>query len=91
MKFFLSIFLLLTTAFYVLPVKEILKEKQTMCNTDWDEVKEESNKKEKIKELFSFCSTCTIANDSYSSTCQYLSFIIPVLLQTIETPPPDIF
>ena len=49
MKFFLSIFLLLTTAFYVLPVKEILKEKQTMCNTDLDEVKEESNKKEKIK------------------------------------------
>lgn len=90
MKFFLSILLLLSTAFYVLPLKEILTGKQSICVTNLDEVKEEGNKKEKNKELFSFSNIYTIVNDSYSSTHHYISFTIPVLLQTIETPPPDL-
>lgn len=90
MKFFLSILLLLITAFYVLPLKDILKETESICITDLEELKEESIKKEKVKELFSFTRAYIIANDSYSSTHQYVTFILPVLVHTIEIPPPDL-
>ncbi len=90
MKIFISILLLLITAFYVLPVQEILAAGHDLCIVDIDELKEESIKKEKAKELFSFSSAYSILNDRYNSTYQYVSFIIPAFLQTIETPPPDI-
>ena len=89
MKIFLSISLLLITAFYVLPVKEILAASHDICIVDIDELKEESIKKEKAKELFSFSGAYTFLNDKYNSTHQYVSFIIPALLQKIEIPPPD--
>ncbi len=91
MKTFISILLLLITAFYVLPVQEILAAGHDISIVDMDELKEESIKKEKAKEFFSFCSAYSIVNNRYSSTHQYVSFTIPALLQTIETPPPDIF
>ena len=90
MKIFLSILLLLITSFYVLPLKEILIEDNAICVTDPEELKEESIKKEKVKELFSFTRAYIIANDSYSSTHQYVTFILPVLVHTIEIPPPDL-
>jgi carbonic anhydrase len=90
MKFFLSILLLLTTAFYVLPVKEILIAGHSICSVDIDEEKEESNKKEKAKELFSSSNIYTIIKDTYSLTHHFLTFLVPVLLHTIETPPPDV-
>ena len=89
MKIFLSISLLLITAFYVLPVKEILAASHDICIVDIDELKEESIKKEKAKEFFSFSTASSILTDRYNSIHQYVSFIIPALLQTIETPPPD--
>ena len=63
---------------------------QTICITDLEELKEESIKKEKAKELFSFSRAYIIDNDSYSTTHQYVAFILPVLLYTIEIPPPDL-
>ena len=74
----------------MLPLKEILTGKQAVCVTDLDEVKEESNKKEKAKELLSFSNIYSIVKDSYSSTHHYISFTIPLLLQNIDTPPPDV-
>jgi type III secretory pathway component EscU len=90
MKFFLSILLLLTTAFYVLPVKEILTAGHDICNVDMDEEKEDINKKEKAKELFSSSNIYTIIKDTYSHTHHFLTLSVPVLLHTIETPPPDV-
>jgi type III secretory pathway component EscU len=90
MKFFLSILLLLTTAFYVLPVKEILTAGHDICTVDMDEDKEENNKKEKAKDLFSFSNVYIVIKDTYRFTHYFLSFSIPVLLHTVETPPPDL-
>lgn len=90
MKFLFLILLLLTTVFYVLPVKEILTAGHDICNIDMDETKEESNKKEKVKELFSFNNINTVVKDTYGRTHQFLTFSVPVLLHTIETPPPDV-
>jgi len=90
MKFFLPILLLINTAFYVLPVKEILTEQHSIGITDLDELKEENHQKEKAKELFSFSNIYIIIKDNYSTTNHYISFTIPVLLQSIETPPPDL-
>jgi len=89
MKSVFSFLLLLTTAFYVLPVKEVLSGKQGICMTDVDDEKEENNKKEKSKELFSFSNAFTIVKHNHSNTFHYISFPIPQLLHTIETPPPD--
>jgi hypothetical protein len=90
MKCFLSILLLLTTVFYVLPVNEILTAGYDICMADIDVEKQENNKKEKNKDLFSFSNVYTTLKDSYSFTHQCKSFSVPVLLQTIETPPPDL-
>jgi hypothetical protein len=90
MKFFLSILLLLTTALYVLPVKEMITGKYTICTTAFDKSEDEGNKKEKAKELFSFSNTCIIIKESYSCTRSYVSATIPLMLYTIETPPPDV-
>ena len=90
MKFFLSIFLLVTTAFYVLPVKEILTADHDICFADMDEYKEECKTKEKAKELFSCDNIYTIINDGFTFNhyCKYVG--IPVLMHTVETPPPDL-
>jgi hypothetical protein len=90
MKFFLSILLLLTTAFYVLPVKELLTAGNDVCFADMEKEKEDSNKKEKSKELFSFSTVYTITEETYSDSRYFLPFFIPVILHTVETPPPDI-
>jgi hypothetical protein len=90
MKFFLSILLLLSTAFYVLPVKEILTAEYDICNVDMDEEKGESNKKEKAKELFSSSKVYTVFKDANNQTQHFITFSVPVLLHSIETPPPDL-
>ncbi len=73
----------------MLPVKEILAAGHHVCIVDIDELKEENIKKEKAKELFSFSTAYSVVTDRYNCTHQHISFIIPALLQTIETPPPD--
>ena len=52
--------------------------------------KEEGNKKEKFKELFSFSTVYTIIKNTYSHSLSFLPFCIPVIQHTVETPPPDI-
>jgi hypothetical protein len=90
MKMLLSISLLLITSLYILPVKEMLIKGNTVCMADMDEEKEENEKKEKSKELFSTIITSVLYTDDYSSLHQFISFNIPVPLHTIETPPPDL-
>ena len=90
MKYCLSILLLFTTAFYVLPVKELLTAGNDICFADMEKEKEDSNKKEKSKELYSLSTVCTIIEDTYSHSLSILPFFIPVLQHTVETPPPDI-
>lgn len=84
-----SILLLLITSLYVLPVKETFANATPVCMTDMEE-KEENNKKEKFKEFFSFSNSYTIIEDAYNCKHQHITFRIPVLLHTVETPPPDV-
>ena len=88
MKLFFSISFLLTTAFYILPIKEILTAGNDICFSNIE--KEDIYKKEKSKELFSFSIVYTVVKDAYSHSLPFLSFYIPVILHTVETPPPDL-
>jgi hypothetical protein len=90
MKIIISILLLLITSLYILPVKEILSKSSAMCMADMDGEKEENEKKEKSKELFSSGNTTVAYMDNYSSRHQFVSFNITVPLHTIETPPPNL-
>lgn len=56
--------------------------------TDLEE-KEDNNKKEKFKELFSFSNSYAVTEDRYTCQHQHIAFNIPVILHTVETPPPD--
>ena len=84
-----SILLLLITSLYVLPVKETFAHVSAVCMTDMEE-KEENNKKEKFKELFSFSNSYMIIEDTYKCKHQHIVVSIPAILHTIETPPPDL-
>lgn len=90
MKFFISILLLFITGLYILPVKEMLAKSNAVCMTDIDGEKEETEKKEKSKELFSFSNVIDILPYSCANIHQFVAFNIPVPLHAIETPPPDI-
>ena len=89
MKFLLSILLLLITSIYILPVKEALKGGTAICLADIENEKDESNKKEKLKEFFLASASDIFLTITYYSRHQHIAFNIPVPLHTIETPPPD--
>jgi hypothetical protein len=82
--------LLLITSLYILPVKEMLSKGNAICMADMDGEKEENEKKEKSKELFSFNNAAFTLANNYSSQHQFVSFNIPVPLHTIEIPPPNL-
>jgi hypothetical protein len=90
MKFIISILLLLITSAYILPVKEMLYGHADICMTDMDADKEDCSKKEKAKDLFFYSNTFVVIKDSYNIAHGNISFAIPSLLHTVETPPPDI-
>jgi 5'(3')-deoxyribonucleotidase len=90
MKIILSILLLLITGTYILPVKEFIKGDTVVCTTDMDTEKEESSKKDKIKELFAFNVSYSDIINSYCNNYQQLDFVIPAALHIVETPPPDL-
>lgn len=58
-----------------------------ICLTDAEDEKQKNKKKE--KELFSFTNSYIKIKDSYTSTHFRVGFNIPILLRTVETPPPD--
>ena len=89
MKIVLSILLLLITAVYILPVRQYCIGEVVVCTTDMDNEKEENNKKEKEKELFSGTASYHFKNSFRHNIYGHLSFSIPVPLHTVETPPPD--
>ena len=89
MKFLLSILLLCITTIYILPVKEAVKGGASICMTDMGNEKEESDKKEKLKEFFSFSVSDVFLNITRCNRHQPIAFNIPVPLHTVETPPPD--
>lgn len=57
---------------------------------DLDGEKEETNKKEKSKDLFCFGNAFLITHDGNNFALAHKPFSIAVLLHTVETPPPDI-
>lgn len=71
----------------MLPVKETFTDFNSICLTDVEDEKEKTKKKE--KELFSFGSSYNKITDSYTSTHYRVTFSVPFLLHTVETPPPD--
>jgi hypothetical protein len=89
MKFIYTIFLLLITAAYILPVKDFIKDTPGMSITDLAEEKEENNNKEKLKEFISFAPIDISIPVNSFSIYEAIKFNLPVLLHTIETPPPD--
>jgi hypothetical protein len=91
MKIVFSILLLLITGIYILPVKETLKSGSAVCMADMDSEKEDCSKKEKNKDLFSYINTAyVIVNNVCNNKYHHISFCIPALLHTVETPPPDL-
>jgi hypothetical protein len=89
MKLLLSILLLITTSLYILPAKEIFKNTASICMTDVDDEKGESDKKEKVKDFFSFAEYYTHYSDAYCCTQHTAPFNLQALLHLVETPPPD--
>jgi hypothetical protein len=89
MKFIYTIFLLLITAVYILPVKDIIKESPGISITDVAEEKEEIKDKEKIKEFISFSPVAVIIPVNSFSKYRNNTLNLPAFFHTIETPPPD--
>jgi hypothetical protein len=88
MKNFFIIFLLLTTAVYILPVKDFIKSSPGISITDLADEKEESIK-EKPKEFITEFSPFIILTTTSCNNFQYCRLNLPAPLHTIETPPPD--
>ena len=89
MKFLLTILLLCITTIYILPVKEAFKGGVSICMADKGNEKEESDKKENLKEFFSGSSSDIFLSITHCNRHQHIAFNIPVPLHTVETPPPD--
>jgi hypothetical protein len=89
MKFIYTIFLLLITAAYILPVKDIIKGSPGISITDVAEEKEETKIKEKAKEFISFSAVEIFAPVKDLSKDQNNKLSLPSLFHTIEVPPPD--
>ena len=81
--------LLLITTIYILPVKEVVKGGAAICMADMENEKEETDKKEKLKDFFSVSASDIFLNLACCNRHQHIAFNIPVPLHTIETPPPD--
>jgi len=81
--------LILVSAFYVLPVKEAVYSFDQVCMMDMEEAKEESAKKEKSKELFSFNISFGCQPDPNTCTHQPVPVLLPLQHHLVETPPPD--
>jgi hypothetical protein len=89
MKFIYTIFLLLITAAYILPVKEFIKDTPGISITDMADEKEESKNKEKLKEFISVPAIAVFLPAKVCSRYQHNMLNLPTLFHTIETPPPD--
>lgn len=89
MKIIYTIFLLLITAVYILPVKDFIKDTPGISITDLAEEKEESNNKEKLKEFISFAPIEISVSLNSISTLVPNRLNLPAFFHTIETPPPD--
>lgn len=89
MKIIISILLLFVIGIYILPVKEMLNKESTIWLTDINEEKEETEKKEKSKELFYFNTTTFYISKSICTLRQHIIFNIPVSHYTVDSPPPD--
>jgi hypothetical protein len=88
MKIIYTIFLLLVTALYILPVKDFIKSSPNISVTDLADEKEESTK-EKSKEFITDFILVIIAPAKDCNNFQYNRLNLPAPLHTIETPPPD--
>lgn len=89
MKLIYTIFLLLITAAYVLPVKYIIKERPGTSITDIAEEKEETKNKVKVKEFISFSPVEIFIPVISLIKYRNNSLNLPTFFYTIETPPPD--
>ena len=85
----LSIFLIVVTSIYVLPVKELLTEKQHICMADMDETKDDVCKKEKVKDLFTISSPAFFIPVNRQAMPFHPAAGTITVLHTVETPPPD--
>ena len=88
MKKVFSILLIFITIIYILPVKQTLAGTHTVSITDTDEEKNENNKKECW--LFSFTDKFVVLSTFFVALPKQGTGKIPVLIHTVETPPPDL-
>ena len=90
MKVLLSIFLLVATCMYILPVKKIFADKHKVCMADMGEQEDDCCKKEKAKEFFNFMPCFTFITNVGNNTHFYFIPALTALLHTVETPPPNL-
>lgn len=89
MKFLLAISLLLITAVYVFPVKEVIKKSASVSLTDSPEEKEESSNKEKFKEFIFEAQPGTSFSLVLREKYLHHTVNLPIRFSIEETPPPD--
>lgn len=90
MKRFFIFILLLTTALYILPVKDFLQQKDTYSFVGLEDSKEETVKKEKTKDLCHIPATVSLVRCAISGIQASFDSPTPVLFHPTETPPPDV-
>jgi hypothetical protein len=91
MKSLLSILLIVITSVYVLPVKQMLVQKATLCCTDMEEKKAEKDKdnKEKIKELFQPYQPCYTLQSFTAGPYYFIDCAVNTQVPAADIPPPD--
>ena len=89
MKYVLSTLLFIITITYIIPVKDIIVDSNSICVVDMDEEKDTDTKKQKVKELFVFNNEVINAELKYKSTHHFTTSKTLLLLHKVETPPPN--
>lgn len=89
MKLLVNILFLVITVAYALPVKEMLSKASNTCVTDLEEAKIKKSNEEKGKEILSNTHMVPTTVNPVIITVKQININRSLLLQQVETPPPD--
>jgi hypothetical protein len=90
MRSFFVILLLLITAAYIFPVKEVSKNAVNIAMSDMAEEQTESNKAEKLKEFIYNYQPGIPLTINPGGKYQHNRIDLPIVFHAEETPPPDV-
>ena len=89
MKILIAIFVLLITAAYSLPLKDLFNGYSVSYVIDSDEFKLDEKKEEKTNKLINCLTSKAILNPELVNPFSHFLFIKSQFLHQVETPPPD--